>query len=235
MLKKEICNGSPQKNAESTAAFYRLRSFLAGFFRMLEFTTGNLLKAEAEALVNTVNTVGVMGKGIALMFKERFPENFETYARACKEETFQTGQLLVTETGELSGNPRYVVNFPTKEHWRAKTRLEWIDSGLSELRKWILENNIRSIAIPPLGCGNGGLEWSVVRPRMETALSDLDGVRILIFEPTARYQNVAKKTGVKKLTGPRAMICSLVRQYGLLGTQCSVLELQKLGYFLAHV
>ena len=198
---------------------------------MIEYTRGNLLEADVEALINTVNTVGVMGKGIALMFKEAFPENFAAYEAACKGQEVVTGRMLVTERDALLG-PRWIINFPTKRHWRARTRMEWIESGLEDLKRVIHEQGIRSIALPPLGCGNGGLDWDQVRPRIETALGELDNVLVLVFEPTAEYQNVAKRSGVEKLTPARALIAELVRRYWVLGIECSLLEVQKLAWLM---
>ncbi len=198
---------------------------------MIEYTSGNLLDADAEALVNTVNTVGVMGKGIALMFKEAYPENFRAYARACKAEEVRTGRMFVTRRDELLG-PRWIINFPTKQHWKAKARLEWIEEGLRDLKRVIAENGIRSVAVPPLGSGNGGLDWTQVKPRIEAAFSDMDAVRVLVFEPSAAYQNVVQRSGVEKLTPARALIAELVRRYWMLGIECSVLEVQKLAWFL---
>lgn len=197
---------------------------------MITFTQGNLLEARAEALVNTVNTVGVMGKGIALMFKERFADNFRRYAAACKAKEVRTGAMFVTEVHELDG-PRWIVNFPTKQHWRGNSKIEWITDGLQDLRRFLIENNVKSIAIPPLGAGNGGLNWAEVRPHIEEVLAGLD-TEILVFEPTQKYQNVAKRTGVEKLTPARALIAELVRRYWVLGMECSLLEIQKLAWFL---
>lgn len=197
---------------------------------MITFTQGNLLEARVEALVNTVNTVGVMGKGIALMFKERFDENFRRYAAACKAKEVHTGKMFVTPVHELDG-PRWIVNFPTKQHWRAPSRMEWVVEGLQDLRRFLIEQQVKSIAIPPLGAGNGGLEWAEVREQIEQALGDLD-VDILVFEPTKQYQNVAKRSGVEKLTPARALIAELVRRYWVLGMECSLLEIQKLAWFL---
>ena len=197
---------------------------------MITFTQGNLLAARAEALVNTVNTVGVMGKGIALMFKERFDDNFRRYAAACKAKEVQTGKMFVTPVHELDG-PRWIVNFPTKQHWRAPSRMEWVAEGLQDLRRFLVEHRVKSIAIPPLGAGNGGLEWTDVREQIELALGDLD-IDILVFEPTTQYQNVAKRAGVEKLTPARALIAELVRRYWVLGMECSLLEIQKLAWFL---
>jgi len=202
-----------------------------GFLLMIEYTRGNLLEADVEALVNTVNTVGVMGKGIALMFKEAFPENFAAYEAACKRQEVLTGRMFVTERDALLG-PRWIINFPTKQHWRARTRMEWIESGLVSLKQVILEKGIRSIALPPLGCGNGGLDWNKIRPRIEAVLGNLDDIRVLIFEPTAEYQNVAKRSGVEKLTPARALIAELVRRYWVLGIECSLLEVQKLAWLM---
>jgi O-acetyl-ADP-ribose deacetylase (regulator of RNase III) len=197
---------------------------------MITFTQGNLLEARAEALVNTVNTVGVMGKGIALMFKERFGENFRRYATACKAKEVQTGKMFVTSVHELDG-PRWIVNFPTKQHWRAPSRMEWVVDGLLDLRRFLIEQQVKSIAIPPLGAGNGGLEWAEVREQIERALGDLD-INIQVFEPTQQYQNVAKRAGVEKLTPARALIAELVRRYWVMGMECSLLEIQKLAWFM---
>ncbi len=198
---------------------------------MIEFTTGNLLDAEVEALVNTVNTVGVMGKGVALMFKEAFPKNFEAYEQACAAKQVKIGRMFVTRRDELFG-PKWIINFPTKDHWRYPSKIEWIAEGLTDLKKVIGENNIKSIALPPLGAGNGGLRWSDVRQHIEEALSSVDGVRVVVYEPTAQYQNVEKRSGIEKLTAPRALIAELVRRYSILGIECTLLEIQKLGYFL---
>ncbi|MBC2779172.1 type II toxin-antitoxin system antitoxin DNA ADP-ribosyl glycohydrolase DarG [Parasphingopyxis marina] len=197
---------------------------------MITYTQGNLLEADAEALVNTVNTVGVMGKGIALMFKENFPANFNAYAAACKAHEVEVGHMFVTERRELMG-PKWIINFPTKKHWRHPSKLTWIDEGLLDLKRVIVEHEIRSIALPPLGSGNGGLEWPIVRDRIEHALHDLEDVRVIVYEPTATYQNVAKRTGVEKLTPARALVAELVRRYAVLGFECSFLEIQKLTYF----
>jgi O-acetyl-ADP-ribose deacetylase (regulator of RNase III) len=198
---------------------------------MLNFTTGNLLEARAQALVNTVNTVGVMGKGIALMFKERFTDNYRQYAAACKAGDVRTGHMFITQPAELDG-PRWIVNFPTKQHWRSPSQLAWVVEGLQDLRQFLIENNVQSIAIPPLGAGNGGLDWELVKPEIERALGDLPNIDIIVFEPTKQYQNVAKRAGVEKLTPARALIAELVRRYWVLGMECSLLEVQKLAWFL---
>ncbi len=197
----------------------------------MRFVQGNLLEAPVEALVNTVNTVGVMGKGIALMFKEAFPGNFLAYEDACKHHQIKIGRMFVTETGALSG-PRWIINFPTKKHWRQPSKLEWITEGLGDLKRVIHQKHIRSIALPPLGSGNGGLDWSEVRQQVERVLGDLKDVEVIVYEPTEKYQNVAKRTGVEKLTPARALVAEMIRRYWVLGIECTYLEVQKLGWFL---
>jgi len=198
---------------------------------MISYVQGNLLDSHADALVNTVNTVGVMGKGIALMFKERFSRNFSLYAAACKAKQVKVGQMFVTETGELDG-PRWIINFPTKDHWRGSSRLEWVEAGLEDLKHVLRERGVRSVAIPPLGAGNGGLDWPAVKARIHAALVDLDDVDVIVYEPTNEYQNVAKRTGVQHLTPARALVAEAVRRYWVLGMECSLLEVQKLAWFL---
>ena len=149
---------------------------------MIRFKAGDILVEDAEALVNTVNCVGVMGRGIALQFKEAFPNNFRAYAEACGRGEIRPGRMFVFETGGLT-NPRYIVNFPTKRHWRGNSRIEDIEAGLVDLTRLIRERGICSIAIPPLGSGLGGLEWGAVRQRIEEALRGFNGLRIVVFEP----------------------------------------------------
>ncbi len=197
---------------------------------MIRYTQGNLLEAEAEALVNTVNTVGVSGKGIALMFKESFPENFRAYEVVSKAGDLAPGELFITERQDMLG-PRLIINFATKKHWRHPSRLEWIVHGLAVLREEIKARSIRSIAIPPLGAGNGGLDWGDVRPLIAEALTDLD-CEVVVYEPTQTYQNVVKRHGVEKLTPARALMAEMIRRYEVLGFDCSILEAQKLAWFL---
>ncbi len=198
---------------------------------MIAYTTGNLLAADAEALLNTVNTVGVSGKGIALMFKEAFPDNFRAYRAASKSGALDPGGLLITERADMLG-PRWIINFATKQHWRQPSRLEWIERGLAGLRREIAAREIRSIAVPPLGAGNGGLDWADVKPLIAGALADLD-CDVIVYEPTTAYQNVVKRHGVEKLTPARALMAEMIRRYETLGFDCSILEAQKLAWFLA--
>jgi O-acetyl-ADP-ribose deacetylase (regulator of RNase III) len=197
---------------------------------MIRFTQGNLLEAKTEALVNTVNTVGVMGKGIALMFKERFVENYRLYAAACKAGEVVTGKVHVTAVNELEG-PQWIVNFPTKRHWRSPSQMAWVTEGLHDLRRFLIENQVKSVAVPALGAGNGGLKWPEVREQIIHVLSDLN-VDVWVYEPSSQYLNVAKRSGVEKLTPARALIAELVRRYWVLGMECSLLEIQKLAWFL---
>jgi O-acetyl-ADP-ribose deacetylase (regulator of RNase III) len=149
---------------------------------MIESRCGDIVNEDTEALVNTVNCVGVMGKGVALQFKVAFPANFREYAAACRRGEVVPGKVFVHETGQLT-NPRFIMNFPTKRHWRDKSRIEDIEAGLRSLRQEVEARNIRSVALPPLGCGLGGLNWAEVRPRIERQLSQLQGVRVVVFEP----------------------------------------------------
>jgi O-acetyl-ADP-ribose deacetylase (regulator of RNase III)/uncharacterized protein YwgA len=200
---------------------------------MIESAEGNLLKANAEALVNTVNTVGVMGKGIALQFKRAFPDNFRQYEQACRENQVELGRMFTVSTDTLL-NPRYIVNFPTKRHWKGKSRLEDIERGLQSLIEEIRSLGIQSIAIPPLGCGNGGLQWSQVKPLIEEAFAQVPDVRVLLFEPQGapEAKTMPFSTQKPKMTRGRALIIQLLEQYRLPGYESTFLEIQKLAYFL---
>ena len=202
---------------------------------MIEFIKkGNLIESDVEALVNTVNTVGVMGKGVALQFKKAFPENFKKYEQAVKNKEVQIGKVFVTETGKFT-NPKYIINFPTKKHWRYPSKIEWVKEGLIDLRNFLTDNNIKSIAIPPLGCGNGRLRWNDVKPLIINSLSDISNLEILLFEPSEfAYEKPSIKTRSKKpkLTAVRAMVIALLNRYTVLGYELTLLEAQKLVYFL---
>jgi O-acetyl-ADP-ribose deacetylase (regulator of RNase III) len=198
---------------------------------MIRYTHGNLLEAPAEALVNTVNEVGVMGKGIALMFREAFPEASREYEQAARAGNVRVGSVLVVKNQAPSG-PRWIIHFPTKKHWRHRSKLEWIREGLKDLVRVVRDNHIHSIAVPPLGCGNGGLDWELVRREIEGAAAELPDVEFLVFAPTNEYQNAPKREGVEELTPARALIAELVRRYAVLGLDCTNLEVQKLAWFL---
>ena len=198
---------------------------------MLRLVSGNLLEADVDAVVNTVNTVGVMGKGIALAFRTAYPENYRLYAAACKADEVRIGQMFVTRNLSLQG-PHWIVNFPTKKHWRHRSKLDWILDGLQDLRRFVLENDIRTLAIPPLGCGHGGLDWNDVRPAIERVFADLPKTHVLLFEPTVEYLTPAKAKGASALTPARALVADAIRRYCVLGIECFNLEAQKLSYFV---
>ena len=202
---------------------------------MTNYKVGNILGEDAEALVNTVNCVGVMGRGIALQFKNTFPENFRAYAAACKSGEMQPGGMFVFETGRLL-NPRFIINFPTKRHWRGSSRLADIDAGLNDLVDVLRRHSIRSIAIPPLGSGLGGLNWQDVKPRIERALRLVSAVEVVIYEPkgTPATADMAHPHKVPKMTTGRAALVGLMNRYlsGLLDPFFTLLEIHKLMYFM---
>jgi O-acetyl-ADP-ribose deacetylase (regulator of RNase III) len=199
---------------------------------VVEFVTANLLEADAEALVNTVNTKGVMGKGVALQFKRAFPENYKAYRAACAAGRVKLGQMFVFDSGRM-GHPRYIINFPTKDHWRSRSRVADIDAGLEDLRRVLAELQIESVAIPPLGCGLGGLRWTDVRPRIERALGTLP-VRVLVYEPQGAPApaEMPERRARPRMTAFRATLVWLLGRYLVPGETASPLEVQKLLYFL---
>jgi len=200
---------------------------------MIEHAQGNLLLADAEALVNTVNCVGYMGKGIALQFKQAFPDNFKAYEKACRAHEVKPGRMFIYETGSMM-NPRYIINFPTKRHWRGKSRIEDIESGLGALIQEVKRLGIRSIAVPPLGSGLGGLDWNVVRPMIERAFAELPEVKVLLYSPQGAPDAKAMplRTQRPKLTTARALFIKLMDEYSALHYRRTLLEIQKLAYFL---
>ncbi|BCA53479.1 Appr-1-p processing protein [Nitrospira sp. KM1] len=203
---------------------------------MIAITSGDILAADAEALVNTVNCVGIMGRGIALQFRKAFPDNFKAYEAVCKRKELQPGKMFVFGINSLT-NPRYIINFPTKRHWKGKSRLTDIESGLKALVAEILRLGIRSIAIPPLGCGQGGLDWGDVRPRIEQALMAVPDVRVLLFSPAGSpvsAESLSSSGPVPKMTEARAALVVLMQHYlaGLMDPFISLLEVHKLFYFM---
>lgn len=200
---------------------------------MLELTYGNLLKADVEALVNTVNCAGYMGKGIALQFKKAFPSNFTAYHKACNVGEIKPGRMFIFDLESIL-NPRFIINFPTKRDWRAHSRYEDIDSGLKALIEEVRMRGIKSIAVPPLGCGLGGLDWRKVRPMIEAAFSKLPEVRVLLFGPTATpdAKDMPVGTPRPKMTVARALFIKLMNQYSTQDYRLTLLEIQKLAYFL---
>jgi len=199
---------------------------------MIEYKVGDILSEDAEAIVNTVNCVGIMGRGLALQYKNKYPQNFKEYEIACKKEAVKPGKMFVHQTGQLI-NPKYIINFPTKRHWKGKSKIEDIENGLDDLIQVIQKLHIKSIAIPPLGSGLGGLEWNVVRKRIEARLSNVS-CTIMVFEPLEQKieKNISKE--VPKMTAGRAALVELIDRYlkGLMDPFVSLLEVHKLMYFM---
>lgn len=201
---------------------------------MIKVFEGDMMQSGAEALVNTVNTVGVMGKGIALQFKEAFPSNNKAYIYACKNKTLGIGKLLAVWDENLQLGRKLIINFPTKEHWRYPSKYEYIEKGLIALRELLEKEKIKSIAIPPLGSGNGGLDWGKVKPMIEQALKDLD-TEIMIYEPNAAIKAILQKQEVKKeikLTPARASLLYALFAFESMGEYSSLFAANKLAYFL---
>ncbi|GAB6187535.1 type II toxin-antitoxin system antitoxin DNA ADP-ribosyl glycohydrolase DarG [Thermopirellula anaerolimosa] len=200
---------------------------------MIEITQGNIIEADAEALVNTVNCQGFMGKGIALQFKKAFPDNFKAYERACRAGDVRPGRMFVFPIGMMT-NPKYIINFPTKRKWREKSRMEDIEAGLAALVDELRRLKVSSVAVPPLGCGHGGLDWGRVRPLIERALAALPDVRVMLFEPLGAPEARAMpvRTQRPRLTLARALLIRLMRQYTEMAYRLTLLEIQKLAYFL---
>ena len=189
---------------------------------MFKYITGDLLHSSASALVNTVNCEGVMGKGIAYQFKQQYPENFKDYKRACQSGALRPGKLHTFHEGS-----KLIINFPTKNCWRDPSQMEYIESGLDELTQFIYSHNVKSIAIPPLGCGNGGLAWSDVRKVIEYKLSDVSqGREIFLYEPSA---SCAIKTGCEPRLGESALVLMEIKEYLY---AFSAIRLQKTAYFV---
>ena len=202
---------------------------------MIELRKGDILRSDAQALVNTVNCVGIMGRGVALQFKNAYPANYRAYRDACDQKHVVPGSMFVFDTGYLT-NPRFIINFPTKRHWKGKSRMEDIDAGLIDLQRVIRELDIRSIAIPPLGAGLGGLDWSDVRPRIEAAVRNIADLRVILFEPggTPDAKVMARTKEVPNMTAGRAALVVLMHRYlgGLLDPFVTLLEIHKLLYFI---
>ncbi|MFN8430535.1 MAG: macro domain-containing protein [Spirosomataceae bacterium] len=197
---------------------------------MIRYITGNILESNAKALINTVNTVGVMGKGIALQFKKAYHNNFKTYVEACKRNEIEIGKLLVTKDSNLNSGEKYIINFPTKKDWRKPSEYYFIESGLDDLIRVLNENKIDSVAIPPLGAGNGGLEWEKVKKIIEQKLGNLD-TEIIVYEPTQQIKESLKKERVK-LTDARALLLFVLYDLVKNGEYVSEFSSEKVCYFL---
>lgn len=197
---------------------------------MIRFITGNILDSSTEALVNTVNTVGIMGKGIALQFKQAYPNNFNAYTTACKNGEMEIGKIFVFKEANLTSGEKWILNFPTKRDWRKPSEYHYIEKGLDNLREVLIEKRIQSISIPPLGSGNGGLDWVLVKKLIVQKLSDLD-IDIVVFEPTAKIKEKLKKERTK-LTEARALLLYVLFDLVRHGEFVSEFSCEKVCYFL---
>ncbi len=200
---------------------------------MITYTTGDIFEAKTEAIVNTVNIEGVMGKGLALQFKKRFPENFKAYAKACKNGGLSMGKMFTHYEQHLAGG-HYIINFPTKKSWRNKSRIEDIETGLQALVTEMQRLGITSLAIPPLGCGLGGLPWSLVKEAIQRAFENTD-FEVIVYEPLQKKSPVTQlNTQQTRLTIGKALILELFRKYMNLVPTVSItfVEAHKLCYLL---
>lgn len=204
---------------------------------MITEVTGNLLRDDAQALVNTVNTVGVMGKGLALQFKRAYPEVFRVYEAACQAGDVLPGRILPVR---LADTDRWVLNFPTKRHWRQPSRLVDIATGLDDLVRVLSELKIRSVAVPPLGCGNGGLDWAVIRPLIIQRLGALPVEVRLYGLGTPAAEDMPTRTERPDLTLARARLLAALGRYirtaweaGITDRpRASLIEVQKVAYLI---
>lgn len=197
---------------------------------MIHYKKGNLFESEAEALVNTVNTVGVMGKGLALQFKEIFPNNYKIYRDICKNGDFHIGQMLITEESSIITGHKIIINFPTKTHWKYPSEYSYIQEGLAALYDEIKCRGIKSVAIPPLGSHNGGLEWDKVKKMIEYHLHNLS-CDIYIYEPSDIITERLKNEKVN-LTPARALLILMIAELNHEGEFASVFAAEKLIYFM---
>jgi len=202
------------------------------------FEKGNLFETNAEAIVNTVNCVGVMGKGVALEFKNRWPDNFKAYKKLCQSKQLRPGKVFIFDTGDLFDDPkkiqRYLINFPTKDHWRSKSKMSYIEEGLDDLLVKLGNLNIKSVALPPLGCGNGGLNWGQVKSLLEEKLSKIQSIDFHIYDPkenilSPEYESIP----LSDMTEKRATLVKTIGEFEpYFGGYLTRISLQKIVYFL---
>ena len=199
---------------------------------MIEYKNGDILREDVEAIVNTVNCVGIMGRGLALQFKNKFPQNLKEYQLACKNKEVQLGKMFVHQTGQLI-NPKYIINFPTKGHWKQNSKIEDISNGLDDLITIIEKYSIKSIAIPPLGSGLGGLDWKMVKKLIEEKLKNIN-CTVILFEPLEQKIEKSITKEIPKMTAGRAALIGLMDRYlkGLMDPFISLIEVHKLMYFM---
>lgn len=200
---------------------------------MINFKTGNILKDRSDAIVNTVNCVGVMGKGLALQFKKAYPDNFKKYKSACDKGLVNPGKMFITQNLDLVSR-QWVINFPTKKHWKGSSKIDYVENGLEDLVKKIKELGITSIAIPPLGSGLGDLDWNIVKNRIIEKFKFIDNVAVTVYEPKGnpKAKSIVVNTSRPNMTRGRALLIKLLEFYFQKGYECSKIEVQKLAYFL---
>lgn len=192
---------------------------------MINVTTGNIFDANADALVNTVNCEGYMGKGIAYQFKVRFPQNNDRYKEACKKGEFKIGSILTTKESD-----KLIINFPTKDKWRKKSEYEFIESGMQQLISLLPQLQINSIAFPPLGCGNGGLDWGVVKDILINYLKEFEGDYNIILYAPSKVINKAKVEKAPKLNSSHLLLMMMKEDL----SKFNKLRLQKTSYLLNY-
>lgn len=189
---------------------------------MVEYVKGNMFECNADCLINTVNCEGYMGKGVAYQFKMKFPENNKAYVKACK-----SGELTVGKIHYYVEEGITIINFPTKNKWRENSKIEYIEKGMNALVEVLPELGVKKIAIPPLGCGNGGLIWAEVKNIIDNKIASVsDKYDFVIFEPSTSYKAIPKKP-------PEISVSGLV----LLDIRLNLkrfngIRLQKAGYFV---
>src|SRR6056297_1268556 len=201
----------------------------------IEYKRGDMFEEPTEAIVNTVNCVGVMGKGVALEFKRRWPRNFHAYKKLCDEKRLKPGMVFVFDNHDIleQGKHRYLINFPTKLHWRSRSKIEYVRDGLEDFVQQVRDLGITSVALPPLGCGNGGLDWSEVRPLIEERLAELPEVKFVVFEPEPGELTPEQVAVPEDLTPGRAtMMLAFAELEKFFGGHLTRLTAQKLAYFL---
>jgi len=199
------------------------------------YKKGNMFEDHSEAIVNTVNCVGVMGKGVALEFKRRWPENFKAYKKLCDQELLQPGSMFIHDNGGmlLESGPRYLINFPTKQHWRAKSKMSFVEEGLNDFVEQIQNLGIKSVAMPPLGCGNGGLLWADVRKLIEDKLASIQDVDFIVYAPKAHFDSPEYENIPPKMTLARAALVKAIGDFEVFfGGHLTRISLQKIVYFL---
>jgi O-acetyl-ADP-ribose deacetylase (regulator of RNase III) len=206
---------------------------------MVEFKDSDLFASGAEVLVNTVNLNGFMGKGVALQFKETYPENFQAYAEACKNQTIAIGKLLVVPVARFNDPTKFIVNFPTKKDYKHKSKREYIEKGLADFAQLLPRLNVKSVAMPPLGCGLGGLDWNKVKPLLVEFAEQFPEITFQLFLPTQKvYEGLQKQDNPQKvirLTPIRTAILTVFNAYLVLDFEITLIEINKIVYFLSRM